>query len=58
MEEEVKAPNQKDGVVDDILDVVEEVIPDNEGTTRVGKWLRILDKFLKLKKIFGIKISK
>lgn len=47
----------KDGIVDDVLDVVEEVIPDNEGKTRVGRWLRILDKFLKIKRLLGISIG-
>lgn len=54
MEENKQA---KDGIVDDVLDVVEEVIPDNEGKTRVGRWLRILDKFLKIKRLLGISIG-
>lgn len=57
MEEEKKDLQAKDGIVDDILDVVEEVIPDDEGKTRVGRWLRILDKFLKLKRLLGISIG-
>lgn len=44
--------------VDEILVIVEEIIPETKPKTRVGRWFRWIDKIIKLKILSGIKISK
>ena len=54
----MKEPEKIDIPIDEILDIVENIIPDTEPKTVAGKILRWIDKILKFKKATGIKIKK
>jgi len=43
--------------VDEILTVVEDLIPDTKPKTFIGKLFRVIDKVLKIKKLLGVNIK-